>query len=148
MSEENHLTAVTDAASAFKICPHCGGRWPAERSRCLACGASLAEARQAPAKGASQEEVDWSWLDAAEPQAKRAEPADEPDRLWGGCLNVVSGLLFLAGGYNLLMAVLALVAVTSPAASDTVSRFLWGCWLAVICFGLGFWLRKKTPANG
>ncbi|MBN1887008.1 MAG: hypothetical protein JW850_03425 [Thermoflexales bacterium] len=133
----------------FKICPQCGGRWPAERSRCLACGASLAEAGPGAAEGGGEEEIDWSWLDATAPQAGRAEPAGEPGRLWGSCLDIVSGLLFLAGGYNLLAAAFALVAITSPAASDVASRFLWSCLLAALCLGLGFWLRRKArQVNG
>jgi hypothetical protein len=95
-------------------------------------------------KGTGEEEIDWSWLDAMAPTTERAGQADDQARLWGGCLDVMSGLLFLAGGYNVLMAAFTLVAVTSPAASDVASRFLWSCLLAALCLGLGFWLRRKA----
>ena len=57
-------------AREVKTCLACGGTWPATRSHCIACGASLegVPARLIEEKNAA-EELDWGWLDALSPDS-------------------------------------------------------------------------------
>lgn len=61
----NDQQAIDSGPGDVKTCPSCGGAWPAARSHCLACGASLAGIlAHLPENESHDAPFDWRWLDA------------------------------------------------------------------------------------
>ena len=61
----NDQQAKDSGPGDVKTCPSCGGTWPAARTHCLACGASLAGIPAHPPEHEPHDmPLDWRWLDA------------------------------------------------------------------------------------
>jgi hypothetical protein len=86
MNEKSGSNATTDEV---KTCPVCRGTWPATRSHCLACGASLANVpARLPQEGQQPQTINWRFLDELSPEESTtrdgsgAQEAERSKRKW------------------------------------------------------------------
>jgi hypothetical protein len=79
---EDRVEQNGQEAAEVKTCPHCRGAWPASRTHCLACGASLADVpARPPVENPHSGPINWRVLDALSPdrdEGKEAEDALPP----------------------------------------------------------------------
>jgi hypothetical protein len=72
---EDQIAQDREEAEGVKTCPRCRGTWPAGRSHCLACGASLADVpARPPPEDPHAVTINWRVLDALSPESSRGEP--------------------------------------------------------------------------